>query len=195
MRGVYVFFADGFEDIEAIAPVDILLRGGVEVKTVSLGADRSAKSSRGLQVATNLAFNEFEAELFKQEVGGETTSERDFLIFPGGMPGAKNLASCNKLMMILDRHLEAGGAVAAICAAPALVLSPHVKGVKMTCHDNFAQTLESSGNTRVPDGVVRDGRVITGKGAGLSVEFGLEILKAVKDEDAAGTVARGMMLR
>lgn len=194
MKGVYVFFADGFEDIEAIAPVDILHRGGVEVKTVSLGAERSAKSSRGLQVATNLAFREFEAELFRQETAGEETSDRDFLIFPGGMPGAGNLASCNRLMMILERHLAAGGAVAAICAAPALVLSPRVNGVRMTCHDNFAEVLEKSGNTRVTDGVVRDGRIITGRGAGLSIRFGLEILRAIKGDECVSAVAGGMML-
>lgn len=194
MKGVYVFFADGFEDIEAVAPVDILLRGSVNVKRVSLSDDRSATSSRGMPVVTDLGFREFEAELFRQETAGEETSDRDFLIFPGGMPGAGNLASCNRLMMILERHLAAGGAVAAICAAPALVLSPRVNGVRMTCHDNFAEVLEKSGNTRVTDGVVRDGRIITGRGAGLSICFGLEILRAIKGDECVRAVAGGMML-
>lgn len=194
MKGVYVFLADGFEDIEAIAPVDILLRGGVAVKTVSLNEDYFATSSHRIPMVAKMNLEDFRAELFRQESAGVETSPEDFLIFPGGMPGSKNLADCKKLMTILEMHYEAGGSVGAICAAPAVVLAPHIAGVRMTCYDGFGDALKAGGNEYDPEDVVEDGRVITGKGPGLAIEFGLRLLAAIKGEEAAAAVAAGMML-
>ena len=194
MKGVYVFLADGFEEIEAIAPVDILSRGGVAVKTVSFNEDYFSTSSRRLPVVADMNFDEF-----LRGIDHTGTSERDILVFPGGMPGARNLAGNAKLMEVMNRHYEAGGTVAAICASPALVLAGHlpvevVSGLRMTCHDGFIDELKASGAEYVKENVVTSGRIITARGAGLSIEFGLALLARAKDQSSADKAAAAMML-
>ena len=100
------------------------------------------------------------------------------MIFPGGMPGSANLAAFDKLMDIMRQHYAEGGTVAAICAAPSLVLSnlEDIRGKKMTCYDGFEDKLIAKGAEYVKEGVVKDGNIITGRGPGWALEFGLAIL-------------------
>ena len=121
MKGVYIFLADGFEDIEALATRDVLKRGGVDVQTVSIGDDPFVVSSHGLMISADLFLEDLE------DVPG--ASERDMMIFPGGMPGTKRLAECKTLIRMMNNHYADGGSVAAICAAPGLVLS-QLKGME-----------------------------------------------------------------
>ena len=104
MKGIYIFLADGFEISEAMTPVDMLRRGGVNVKTVSIYDDRIVTSSNRIPVVADMAFGEFKAS---------TTFgpclPTDVLIFPGGMPGASNLAAFSKLMDIMVQHYTEGG--------------------------------------------------------------------------------------
>ena len=116
MKGIHIFLADGFEDMEALATRDVLLRGGVPVITVSITDEYLVESSHGLQVTADTSW----ADLEVMEPG---TGADDVMIFPGGMPGSKNLAAHAELMEILQDHWARGGAVAAICAAPGLVVS------------------------------------------------------------------------
>ena len=118
------------------------------------------------------------------------------MIFPGGMPGSTNLAANTRLMDLMLRHYEDGGCVAAICAAPSVVLSklPGLEGKTMTCYDGFEDTLKEKGVLHTREGVAKDGRIITGRGAGHTVAFGLEILAAIKGREAADSVARSIML-
>ena len=191
MKGTYVFLADGFEVSEALTTVNMLRRGGVNVKTVSIYDDRIVTSSNRIPVVADMAFGEFRAS---------TTFgpclPTDVMIFPGGMPGSANLAAFGKLMDIMKDHFANGGTVAAICAAPSVVLSllPDLNGRKMTCYDGFEETLTAKGVEYVKEGVVTDGNIITGRGPGWAVDFGLAILANIKGQEIADKVKAGLML-
>ncbi|MBO8471983.1 MAG: DJ-1/PfpI family protein [Bacteroidetes bacterium] len=191
MKGVYMFFADGFEETEAIAPADVLRRGGIDVKKVSINGSLGVSSSHGVHILTDMTFSEF-----RNQVVLEGTSAQDVMIFPGGLPGSDNLAACDELMDMMQKHYAEGGCVAAICAAPSVVLGklPGLKGKRMTCYDGFEPALVAKGVEYTKEGVVTDGNIITGRGAGHAVNFGLAILAYLKGQDAADQVARSIML-
>ena len=191
MKGTYIFLADGFEISEALTTVNMLRRGGVNVKTVSIYDDRIVTSSNRIPIIADMAFGEFKAS---------TTFgpclKTDVMIFPGGMPGSSNLAAFGKLMDIMQQHYTEGGTLAAICAAPSVVLGllPNLEGKKMTCYDGFEDALIEKGVEYVKSGVVVDGNMITGRGPGWAVEFGLAILEHVKGKEIAEKVKAGLML-
>lgn len=191
MKGVYVFLADGFEISEALTTVNMLRRGGVNAKTVSIYDDRIVTSSNRIPVIADMAFGEFKAS-----TSFGPCLSTDVMIFPGGMPGSSNLAAFSKLMDIMQQHHAEGGTLAAICAAPSVVLSllPDLNGRKMTCYDGFEQELQAKGAEYVKEGVVKDGNIITGRGPGWAVEFGLAILAHIKGEETAAKVKAGLML-
>lgn len=191
MKGTYVFLADGFEISEALTTVNMLRRGGINVKTVSIYDDRIVTSSNRIPVIADMAFGEFKAST---SFGPCLPS--DVMIFPGGMPGSANLAAFGKLMDIMQQHYSEGGTVAAICAAPSVVLTllPDISGMKMTCYDGFEEAITAKGAVYVKEGVVVDGNMITGRGPGWAVEFGLAILAHVKGQDTADKVKAGLML-
>ena len=160
MKGVNIFLADGFEDVEALATNDVLRRGGIDVNLVSIYDEYTVESSHGVNV---------EAACMLEDVD----------LRPGGMPGTRNLAACEPLMDAMKAHYAAGGTVAAICAAPGLVLSllgGVLKGADVTCFDGFEQYLEAEGAVFSPRPAIRCGRIITGRSAGHAISFGLEIL-------------------
>ena len=191
MKGTYVFLADGFEISEALTTVNMLRRGGVNVKTVSIYDDRIVTSSNRIPVVADMAFGEFRAS---------TTFgpclPTDVMIFPGGMPGSSNLAAFPKLMDIMLQHHAEGGTLAAICAAPSVVLGllPTLEGKKMTCYDGFEEAILAKGGEYVKEGVVVDGNIITGRGPGWAVDFGLAILAHIKGQETADKVKAGLML-
>ena len=191
MKGTYVFLADGFEVSEALTTVNMLRRGGVNVKTVSIYDDRIVTSSNRIPVIADMAFGEFKAS-----TTFGACLPTDVMIFPGGMPGSSNLAAFGKLMDIMQEHYAEGGTLAAICAAPSVVLSllPNLEGKKMTCYDGFEETLQAKGAVYVKEGVVVDGNIITGRGPGWAVELGLAILAHVKGQEVADKVKAGLML-
>ena len=191
MKGTYIFLADGFEISEALTTVNILRRGGVNVKTVTTYDDRIVTSSNRIPVIADMAFGEFKAST---SFGPCLPS--DVMIFPGGMPGSSNLAAFGKLMDIMRQHNEEGGTLAAICAAPSVVLGllPDISGRRMTCYDGFEDNLTSKGAEYIKEGVVKDGNIITGRGPGWAVEFGLAILAHIKGQEAADKVKAGLML-
>ena len=184
MNGVYLFLADGFEDMEAIATRDVLLRGGVDVQTVSITDEPFVTSSHGITVSVDMTRDEFD-EL-----------EPEAMIFPGGMPGSKNLASDRALMALMRRCYAQDGLVAAICAAPGLVLSQldDVSGKRFTCFEGFQDPMIAKGAVFTPESAVVDGRLVTGRGAGHAVNFGLAILGCLKDEATVAKVKAGLML-
>ena len=183
MKKTFLFLAEGFEEVEAVATVDVLRRGGVEVRTVSVGEQRQVKGAHGVPVIADLALDELVAE------------EAECLIFPGGMPGAQNLADHRALLELMQRHYDAGHCVAAICAAPALVLGRLRPGrqLRVTCYPGFEDSLPADFKVST-DGVVVDGNVITGKGPGFAVDFGLTVLQCLRSEEVAKEVAAGMLL-
>ena len=188
MKGVYLFLADGFEDIEALGTRDILKRAGIDVKTVGITDDPFVVSSHGLMVGIDCQLDDLE------ETSG--AGESDFMIFPGGMPGARNLGRCQALVARMKKHVSEGGSVAAICAAPGLVLSQldDLHGVDFTCYDGFQDPMLSKGAQFTPRPAVSCGRIITGRGPGHTKAFALEIVRKVKGEAVAADVQSGLDL-
>lgn len=182
MKKSYLFLAEGFEEMEALAVVDVLRRGGCDVCTVSVSDKNEVRSSHRVTVVADLKLNEVEAE------------EAECLIFPGGMPGAENLKNCKPLMDLLQQHYNQGGWVAAICAAPAMVLGQLTtdRKLRLTTYPGFEKYLQDA--EVVADGVVVDGKVITGKGPGFAVKFGLTVLEQIRSKQTAQEVADGMLL-
>ena len=191
MKGVYIFLANGFEEIEALATLDVLRRGGVDVKTVSVLYDKFVTGSHKTTVVADMTYGEFKAEV---QLDG--TDESDVMIFPGGMPGTRNLAENGEIINLMRLHYAEGGAVAAICAAPGLVVSqlPSLQGKHFTCFDGFEDAPVARGGIYEQKPAVRDGNLITGRGAGCAVEFGLAILAHLKGEEAAAAVRHSLML-
>ncbi|MBR1872034.1 MAG: DJ-1/PfpI family protein [Bacteroidales bacterium] len=191
MKGVFVFLADGFEEIEALATVDILKRGGVDVLTVSNDLEGFVTGSHGITVCPDMTLDHFMAEL---RVSG--TEPADVLIFPGGLPGAQNLADNPHLMAVMARHWEDGGTVAAICAAPGLVVSklPGLPGHKFTCYTGFESATQQAGGEYTGEPVEVSGALITGRGPGCAIPFALAILERVAGAEVAAKVKAGLLL-
>jgi len=171
MKGVHLFLADGFEDVEALGTCDVLRRGGVNVRLVSLSRGLAVRSSHGVIVCADERFEDLSPD-------DGSASAADVMIFPGGMPGSRNLAACRPLIERMQTHYDAGGTLAAICAAPGLVLSQlrDVKGLHFTCFSGFEAPLQAKGAVFVEAPAVTSGRIVTGRSAGHALAFGLQIL-------------------
>ena len=180
MAKAYVFLADGFEDIEALAPVDILRRGGVEVKTVSINPTTAVTSAHSVEVKADILFTD--ADL----------SDADLLVLPGGMPGAKNLDEHEGVCKALTRQAESGRLVGAICAAPMVLGHLGIlRGKQATCYPGFESEVQCADYTTAP--VTVDGNIITGKGPGASLAFGFTLLRHLKGERIVEELKKGMM--
>ena len=181
MKKAIVFLANGFEEMEATGTVDILRRGGIGVKTVSITEDKKVTGAHNMEITADSVFKACDF------------SDVDALILPGGMPGSTNLNECKPLKELLLMHHGKGKTVAAICAAP-LVLGGLglLKGRKATCYPGFESTLIDATATGEP--VEVDGNVVTGKGPGLVFNFALTLVSILKGEAVAKEVASGLLL-
>ena len=188
----YLFLAEGFEIAEAMCPVDMMTRAGLKLKTVSITKEKLVRTSHGIGVEADLGWDEFLSELSSQEIDGE-----GILAFPGGMPGSKNLAAKTELIEIAQKHFDKGGITGAICAAPSVVLGrlSGIRGRRMCCYEGFEGALEEAGAiVGKADGVVVDRNLVTSRGAGYAIEFGLALVASALGQDAADKVARSIML-
>lgn len=173
---VYVFLANGFEIVEALAPVDILKRAGVDVRTVSITQDLVVESSNKTKVYADTIISDIDFE------AGE------MLVLPGGLPGADNLAECEKLVAELIKYNNEGKPVAAICAAPyVLGVNGILEGKKATCYPGFEDRLK--GATYTASKVEISDNVITSCGMGASIEFGLALASYLVGEKTSADVA------
>jgi len=191
MKGVNIFLAEGFEEIEAIATLDVLRRGGIDVRTVSITEDLVVTGAHGQKVAADAVWSDVKAT-----TTSNGTSIYDVMIFPGGMPGTKHLAENHELMDMMKLHYGDGGTVAAICAAPGLVVSqlPTLKGKKFTCYDGFEAAPTAKGGEYFKLPFVVDGNLITGRGPGCAVDFALAIVAQLKGSSLAAEVRSAMMI-
>jgi 4-methyl-5(b-hydroxyethyl)-thiazole monophosphate biosynthesis len=183
-----VLLADGFEEVEAITPIDYLRRAGVELTTAAIGKSTTVKGARGVPLNADTTLG----ELVKQ--GNAAASSWDAVIIPGGMPGAANLAASAETGTLLGEMAAAGKWVCAICASPAVVLAPLglLSGKKFTCYPGM--------ETRVRDGawsedrVVIDGNIITSRGAGTADAFAVAIIGKLVGEAEGKKVAESVLL-
>ena len=172
---IYVFLADGFEETEAICPLDILRRAGLEVYTVSVSGRKSVLSSRKIPV---------EADLLLEELTEKTP---EGVVLPGGMPGAKNL-NIPAVRKTVQACADAGGVVGAICAAPFILGEMGLlRGRNATCYPGFENSLEGATYRKEP--AVEDGNLVTAIGMGASVRFGLALVRLLKDGETAERIA------
>ena len=182
MKKVFIFLAEGFEETEAVATIDVLLRGGLDVTSVSVSGNLPVTGAHGITVKADVLFEETDF------------SSGTMLVLPGGMPGASNLNAHAGVKTLLKQYAENGKKIAAICAAPLVLGSLDLlQGKKATAYPGFESTLK--GAIFVKDNVVKDGSVITGRGPGFALDFGLAIVEELAGKTTADEVASGLLVK
>jgi 4-methyl-5(b-hydroxyethyl)-thiazole monophosphate biosynthesis len=169
-----VVIGEGFEEIEAISPIDILRRAEVDVCVAGL-TGLSVKGRSNITVA---------ADALLEDVH---TKEYDCVVIPGG-PGTKAIREDARVLELIKKHHAAGKLVCAICAAPTVLNAAGVLGSKYTAHASVGDVLKDI----LPDKVVVDGKIITSTGAGTSVDFGLCIVKELVGQDKSDAIAKAI---
>lgn len=178
---VYLFLAEGFEEIEALAPVDFLRRAGVPVTTVSVGNSLSVRGAHGIEVRADVLLSQTDC------------SDGDMIVLPGGMPGTTHLDECSSMDEILASASARGSYLAAICAAP-MVLGKrgYLNGKSAVCYPGFESDL--AGASISASAVVRDGTVITAKSAGVAWQFAYRLAEALVGTQVAERVRTSLFL-
>lgn len=181
-KRVLVPIADGTEELEAVALIDILRRAGAEVTVASIMSGRQITGSRGVRLVGDARISECEQTPF------------DLVVLPGGMPGARQLRDSEILTRILMRQAKEKRLYGAICASPVVVLAHHglLDGKRATCHPEFIEGLPVQ--THVTQTVVADGNCITSRGAGTAVPFALFLVERLFGEEKRREVALSMVL-
>lgn len=178
MKSVFLFLIDGFEDIEALGTIDILRRGGVDVKSVSLESGKRVVSAHGIPVEADVMFSELDP------------SQARMLVIPGGTPKYDSHEGLKKTVAAFAKD---GNLVAAICAAPAVLGGLGLlEGKKATVYPGFTHYLKGAEVVEKP--VVVDGNITTGRGPGLTFDFALELVRQLEGEDKQKEVAKGLLL-
>lgn len=181
MSKVAVMLADGFEEVEGLAVVDILRRGGMDTRMVSVMGKEEVTSSHSIVVKADELLENTDLTSF------------DMIVLPGGLKGKENLENCQPLMQQVDSFFESGKYVAAICASPTILGHRGIlKGKKACCYGGMEEEL--TGAKVSYDKVCVDGNVITSRGMGTSVDFGLQLLAVLTDENTAKAMAAKIML-
>ena len=176
---VLVFLANGFEETEAVAPIDILRRNGQNVITVGIG-EEVITSSHGITVVPDVT----EADM-------SLMTDIDMIVLPGGMPGTLTLEKSRTVQDTIDYCAANGKFIGAICAAPSILGKKGLlKGKKATCFPGFEEFLEGADFTGEP--VEKDGKIITARGAGVAVEFGLKLVEALSGKPASDKIRESM---
>lgn len=178
---VYLFLADGFEIVEAMAPIDMLRRAEIDITTVGV-TGKTVTSSCNIEVKADITIDEFRY------------MDADAVIFPGGGDGVMNLEKDSRVQAVIDEAVEDGIYICAICAAPSILGNKGLlKNVEATAFPSFVQFLD--GAVLSDRYVVTDGKYITARGAGVSVDFGLEIVKALAGEEKAESIRKTIQCR
>lgn len=180
MNRLAVFFAQGYEEIEALTVIDICRRGGLEADMVSVTEDMEVAGSHGILVRMDKRIEELDFEKY------------DMLVLPGGMPGTKNLEAHEGLMARVDEFYQKGKYIGAICAAPSIFGHRGIlKGRRACSYPSFEGHLEGAEVTAGP--VEISGNVITSRGMGTAIDFGLAIVGVFCGAEKAGELAKGIV--
>jgi 4-methyl-5(b-hydroxyethyl)-thiazole monophosphate biosynthesis len=182
MHRSFVFLATGFEEIEAITVIDVLRRAGMDVNTVSISDKLQVTGAHGVTIVADSLFAQTD---FK---------DAEWLILPGGMPGATNLHQHKPLNDILKAH-AAKGKIAAICASPGVVLAPSgiIKGKEVTVYPGFEKACQEAGAITRDVPVIADGNIVTANGPSSSLRFALQIVSKSKGDATAREIGSGML--
>lgn len=182
MSRAAVFFGTGYEEIEALTVVDILRRAGMETTMVSVMGERCVVGSHNIKVEMDELIDEVDFDKI------------DVIVLPGGMPGTKNLEACEALMAQVDAFEAQDKIVAAICAAPSILGHRGLlRGKKACSYPTFESHLEGADVSQEP--AVIDGNIITGRGMGAAIPFGLAILEKLQGKEAAQKMAETIVFK
>ncbi len=180
MAKVAIFLATGFEEIEALTVVDLLRRVHVDIDMVSITGEKKAFGSHGIVVETDKIINQL------------NFAEYDMLVLPGGMPGTLNLEACEVLMNQVDAFYREDKWLAAICAAPSIFGHKGIlNGRTACCYPGFEKDLKGADVSMEP--VCVDGRIITSRGMGCAVDFGLKLAEILVSKEASDDLAKGII--
>ncbi len=179
---VYVLLGTGFEEIEALTPVDLLRRAGVEVRTVGLNG-KIVYGGHAIGVEADMTIDELDA------------SDAEMIVLPGGLGGVAAIRGCDKALEAVKAVHAAGKYVAAICAGPTVLAELELlTGVNATCYPGQIPNMGDA--VIVPDAAcVTDGKIITGTSAGTAVPFALALIEALRGSDAARAIADQIVIR
>lgn len=179
-RRVAVFFAEGLEEVEGLAVVDLLFRAGIPCDMVAVAPGRDLTSSHDVALTCHRSIHD----------EGFSFDDYGMLVLPGGIPGTPNLRACEPLCRALRSFAEAGRPLGAICAAPSILAELGLlEGRRATCNPGFRHVLAEHGAMVVADEpVVVDGNLVTSQGMGTAVEFGLAIVSLLAGDDVAADV-------
>lgn len=179
-KKVYIFLADGFEDIEGLTVVDLMRRADIDIKTVSIKKSKEITTSHGITMLTDLTFAETDF------------TDADMLVLPGGMPGTKYLEEYKPLTELLTDFYQNGGKVAAICAAPGVFERlGFLKGRNATSYPSVMEQLKSARTSLEP--VVVDGNVTTSRGLGTAIDFSLSLIGQLEGSAKAEEIAESVV--
>ena len=182
MSKVYVFMADGTEEVEALTVVDLLRRAKVNVITVSIMGRKQIVSSHKIGIEAD--------ELY----GESDYADGDMIVLPGGMPGTTHLKNHEELRKVLFAYKEAGKYLAAICAAPSVFgWNGMLEGKKAICYPGFEEELKGAEVTNSP--VVTDGQFITSKGLGTAIDFSLELVRLLVNQETADSISAAVQYK
>jgi len=192
-KKVIALLAEGFEEVEAVTPIDYLRRAGIEVTIAVLGNGLTVRGSHGIRLAADAVLDDLAGE------GKLKPSSWDAVVVPGGLPGADNLAASKQVGDFLKGMAAAGKLIAAICASPARVLAPLglLAEKKFTCYPGEEKNIPSSilaGAEWKEDSVVVDGNLITSRGAGTAGEFACAIIGKLVGQEEAKKLADKVLL-
>lgn len=182
MKASFLFLAEGFEEMEAITTIDIMRRAGFKLNTVSISSNLDVTGAHGVTIKADSLFNE------------TNFTDAEWLILPGGLPGASNLAEFQPLNELLIAHYNNNGNIAAICASPAVVLAPLgiLDDREAICYPGFEDAMKSAKKGYMP--VCQDGNIITANGPSAATAFALAIVAKSIGEECAREVAEGLLL-
>ena len=176
---IYLFFANGFEEVEALCPLDLLRRAGLKVTTVGVGGDVIV-GAHGIAVQADMPDTMYR------------DSKPEMIILPGGMPGASNLDASKTVESALRAAVNSNAYLAAICAAPMILgKRGYLQGKRAICFPGFEDQLQ--GAILATERVVTDGRVITAAGMGVALEFGLALVAAMTSRETAEKLRRTVL--
>ena len=178
---LYIFMADGFEEVEAVATIDVIRRSGIEVLTVSVGGEPAVKGAHGMT---------FVCDKIIEEVS--PYDELEGVILPGGMPGTLNLQKSKEVNSFIDFCAESDKLLCAICAAPMILgRKGLLQGRRAVCFPGFEDRLTGAHISRRR--VVLDGKVLTAAGMGVALEMGLKIVEIFCGAEAADKLKHGIL--
>lgn len=179
---VGVLIAPGLEEIEALAPVDLLRRAGIGVELIALGEELAVTGSHDIVVTCERRLAETDLDSY------------ELLFLPGGQPGTQNLLDDERVRAHLAQRVARGGEVAAICAAPSILAELGLlEGKAATSHPSVEQVIIERGARFRAEAIVRDGSIVTSRGMGTSIALGLHLVARMKSVDEAEALAAAII--